>query len=134
MFPFLGLLKDMRNRMENLRVYAKTSIVKAREYIFDMGNTVDGTKVEQALGDGSWVPVLVSMRHPPFCRTAQTSNSQNSFVEKLGPLGLDPFRMLVVDFMHECELGTWKALFIHLVRILYALPFGNQLVATLDSR
>jgi hypothetical protein len=62
------------------------------------------------------------------------SNSQNKFVEKLGALHLDPFRMLVVDFMHECELGTWKALFTHLVRILYALPGGAQLVATLDSR
>jgi len=49
-------------------------------------------------------------------------------------LGLDPFRMLVVDFMHECELGTWKALFTHLIRMLYALPGGSQLVATLDSR
>jgi hypothetical protein len=62
------------------------------------------------------------------------SNSQNTFVEKLGPLGLDPFCMLVVDFMHECKLGTWKALFTHLVRIFYALPLGDQLVATLDSR
>jgi hypothetical protein len=62
------------------------------------------------------------------------SNLQNQFVEKLGALGLDPFRMLVVDLMHECELGTWKALFTHLVRILYALPEGVKLVATLDSR
>jgi hypothetical protein len=59
---------------------------------------------------------------------------QNIFAEKLGALGLDPFRMLVVDFMHECELGTWKALFTHLVRILYSLAGGNQLVATLDAR
>jgi hypothetical protein len=59
---------------------------------------------------------------------------QNKFVEKLGSLGLDPFRMLVVDFMHECELGTWKALFTHLIRLLYALPTGSQLVAILDSR
>jgi hypothetical protein len=42
--------------------------------------------------------------------------------------------MLVVDFMHECELGTWKALFIHLLRLLYALPRGSELVADLDSR
>jgi hypothetical protein len=60
--------------------------------------------------------------------------SQNQFAEKLGSLGLDPFRMLVVDIMHECELGTWKALFTHLIRLLYALPGGTQLVATLDSR
>jgi len=59
---------------------------------------------------------------------------QNQFIEKLGPLGLDPFRMLVVDFMHECELGTWKALFTHLLRLLHALPGGAQLVATLDDR
>jgi hypothetical protein len=42
--------------------------------------------------------------------------------------------MLVVDFMHECELGTWKALFTHLLRLLYALPQGSQLVAMLDCR
>lgn len=59
---------------------------------------------------------------------------QNAFTEKLGPLGLDAFRMLVVDFMHECELGTWKALFTHLIRLLYALPGGDSLVASLDHR
>jgi hypothetical protein len=42
--------------------------------------------------------------------------------------------MLVIDFMHECELGTWKGLFTHLIRLLYALPAGTQLIATLDSR
>jgi hypothetical protein len=42
--------------------------------------------------------------------------------------------MLVVDFMHECELGTWKSLFTHLIWLLYALPTGTQLVATLNSR
>jgi hypothetical protein len=29
--------------------------------------------------------------------------------------------MLVVDLMHEFELGVWKALFIHLLRMLNAL-------------
>ena len=28
--------------------------------------------------------------------------------------------MLVPDFLHEVELGVWKALFIHLVRIMVA--------------
>lgn len=59
---------------------------------------------------------------------------QNAFAEKLGHLGFDTFRMLVVDFMHECELGTWKALFTHLIRLLYACPGGERLVATLDNR
>jgi hypothetical protein len=59
---------------------------------------------------------------------------QNAFVEKLGSFGFNAFRMLVVDFMHECELGTWKSLFTHLIRLLYALPAGDSLVACLDSR
>jgi hypothetical protein len=42
--------------------------------------------------------------------------------------------MLAVDFMHECELGTWKALFTHLIRLLYALPGGDSLVTCLDNR
>jgi hypothetical protein len=42
--------------------------------------------------------------------------------------------MLVVDFMHEFELGVWKALFVHLIRILYAAVPGGQLVAILDER
>ena len=28
--------------------------------------------------------------------------------------------MMVVDLMHEFELGVWKTLFTHLVRILHA--------------
>lgn len=29
--------------------------------------------------------------------------------------------MLVVDLMHEFELGVWKALLTHLIRMLYAI-------------
>ncbi len=43
-------------------------------------------------------------------------------------------QMLVVDFMHEVELGVWKALFAHLVRILDAAAPGGRLVAILDER
>jgi hypothetical protein len=28
------------------------------------------------------------------------------------------FPMFVVDLMHEVELGTWRSLFIHLLRLL----------------
>ncbi|KAG2056709.1 hypothetical protein BDR06DRAFT_1039209 [Suillus hirtellus] len=42
--------------------------------------------------------------------------------------------MLVVDFMHECELGTWKALFTHLIHLLHTIPGGDHLVTTLDNR
>jgi len=40
--------------------------------------------------------------------------------------------MLVVDLMHEFELGVWKALFLHLLRMLYSLD--KTLVNELDRR
>ncbi|KAG1855220.1 hypothetical protein DFJ58DRAFT_727662 [Suillus subalutaceus] len=82
LFGYLGLAKDMKCRVSNLRVYVTTKVAKAHEFIYGFGNTVDGAKVDNTLGEGS-------------------INSS----EKLGPLGLDPFRMLVVDLMHECELA-----------------------------
>lgn len=51
----------------------------------------------------------------------------------MGP-NFDLSRMLVVDLMHEFELGVWKALFAHLIRILYAAAPGGRLVALLDER
>lgn len=111
-----------------------TNVVKAREFIYKWGNTVNGVKVEHALGEGSWVPTVVSANSSSQYAINSDRLLQNQFVKKLGPLGFDPFCMLVVDFMHECELGTWKALFTHLIRLLYALPAGSQLVATVDNR
>ena len=40
--------------------------------------------------------------------------------------------MFVVDLMHEFELGVWKALFVHLLRILHAAD--KDLVHELDRR
>lgn len=46
---------------------------------------------------------------------------QNAFSKRLGALGFAVlYVMLVVDFMHEFELGVWKGLLIHLIRILEA--------------
>jgi hypothetical protein len=69
MFAFLGLLKDMKTHMTDLRVYVEANIIKGQEYIYKFGNTVDGMKVQEALGEGSWVPVLVSVIYSPLCRT-----------------------------------------------------------------
>ena len=43
--------------------------------------------------------------------------------------------MLVVDLMHEFELGVWKTLFTHLIRLLYAAGNGSdKFVVKLDHR
>lgn len=49
------------------------------------------------------------------------------FSDKLAPFGFNLFSMLVVDLMHEVELGVWKDIFIHLLRILDGLNKAQEL-------
>ena len=43
--------------------------------------------------------------------------------------------MLVVDLMHEFEIGVWKSLFTHTMRVLYAASKPSSvLVDTLNER
>jgi hypothetical protein len=64
LFGSLGLLQDMKSRMTNLRVYAMSKVLQAREFIYKGGNTVDGLKVEHTLGEGSWIPTMASASSP----------------------------------------------------------------------
>ena len=58
--------------------------------------------------------------------------TQNAISEKLSTLGFDFHSMFVPDLLHEVELGVWKAIFSHLMRILYAQ--GGDAIAHLNSR
>ena len=43
--------------------------------------------------------------------------------------------MHVVDLLHKFELGVWKALFTHFIRIIYAAGHGSdKLIVELDKR
>jgi hypothetical protein len=44
--------------------------------------------------------------------------AQNAFSQRLAHLNFDLYAMLVVDLMHDFEIGGWKSFFIHLLRIL----------------
>jgi hypothetical protein len=50
----------MRDRVSNLRTYCLAEVTRARGFIYKLGNTVDGSKVQTALGAGSWVPTVVN--------------------------------------------------------------------------
>ncbi len=41
---------------------------------------------------------------------------------------------MVVDLLHEFELGVWKGLFTHLIRMLHASPDGQRRVDDLNAR
>ncbi|KAK7437003.1 hypothetical protein VKT23_006712 [Stygiomarasmius scandens] len=113
----MGLVEDLRYRLDNVQKYLKRSVEKARRLIFQLGAPIRGKKVEDFLKSTSSVPTL------------------NAFVERLGHLDFDPCQMLAVDLLHEFELGVWKAFFTHLIRLLYAQgPAGAQKVQELDQR
>ena len=46
---------------------------------------------------------------------------QNSFCKQLSPLGFKLFPSLVVDLMHEFELGVLKSILKHLFQIIYTI-------------
>ncbi|KAJ7290637.1 hypothetical protein C8J57DRAFT_1611754 [Mycena rebaudengoi] len=88
-------------------------ITRAREFIYSVGKKVRSAAVERLLDAQSLVPTV------------------NAFTP-LAAFGLSIFVMLVVDFMHEFELGVWKAIFTHLLRILVA--HGEDVVQVLNDR
>ena len=51
---------------------------------------------------------------------------------KLAQFGLNVYQLFVPDLMHEFELGVWKSVLAHLIRILIAA--GGDLVQRLDER
>ncbi|KIK14293.1 hypothetical protein PISMIDRAFT_17380 [Pisolithus microcarpus 441] len=112
-FNRLGFASDLTGRLTHTRAYARAKICAARRAIYQFGNPVKGTVVERILKDCSLVPTL------------------NSFAERLSPFQFNIFVVLVVDLMHEFELGVLKSILKHLIRILYSID--PNLVSTLNE-
>lgn len=110
-------------------------IKAARRIIYEANFRVNNDATETILKKESRVPTLVS--NPIRCRhhTHQSilfDTLQNAFSTRLAHLNFNLYPMLVVDLMHEFELGVWKNLFTHLIRMLYASNLA--LVHEVDQR
>ena len=46
---------------------------------------------------------------------------QNAFTERLSQLGFNIYPTLVVNFLHEFELGVFKSILKHLLCLIYAV-------------
>lgn len=64
----MGLFKDIQGRVANLRTYCLDSVTRAHGFIYGSGHTVNGSKVQATLGEGSWVPTMVSAFEINFFR------------------------------------------------------------------
>jgi hypothetical protein len=97
----------------------KKKVQIACEIIYEKNYVVNSEAMENLLKEESLVPTSV---RPISTESFQymTDPSQNSFSTQLARFGFNLFSILVIDLMHEFELGIWKALFVHLIRILEA--------------
>ncbi|KAH6885140.1 hypothetical protein BKA70DRAFT_1440533, partial [Coprinopsis sp. MPI-PUGE-AT-0042] len=104
----MGTSEDIDFRTSNLRLdneENRAMITRALKEVKD-GYAITGKSVDKHLESRSLLPV------------------KNTFSSNLAPFGYDIFQSLVVDPLHEFEIGVWKGLYIHLLRLLRA--FGKS--------
>ncbi|KAG8794779.1 hypothetical protein FRC12_021702 [Ceratobasidium sp. 428] len=94
----MGTPTDMRTRKKRRidNPKRRATIKQAKHLIHKKGKTVGSKAVEALLKDKSYVPTMAT-------------------------LILIFFATLIVDQLHEVELGVWKALFQHLIRLLHSV-------------
>ncbi|KAJ7054561.1 hypothetical protein C8F01DRAFT_995281 [Mycena amicta] len=106
--------RTRREKLERKDSSTRRSLVqRARDWMFRLGRSIKHTAIRAKLSFGS-APLL------------------SAFSNFLFPFGINYYSLLAVDLLHEFELGVWKSLFIHLVRM--CVCFGPATVRTLDER
>ncbi|KAG1832562.1 hypothetical protein F4604DRAFT_1945993 [Suillus subluteus] len=112
----LGMSRDRQQCSTLARSNASRNqpVATARSLVYEQNYGVDSTAVELLLKPESWVP------------------NSNALSDSLSRLGFNVFAALVVDLLHEFELGVWRMLLLHLLRILCAL--NKDLIHELDKR
>jgi hypothetical protein len=126
----VGKASDRHDRSRLVRVddhRRKILVSTARRAILERNLAMNSAYVERLLKPESLVPTAVSshLHHEKH----NSILSQNAFSDRLGKF-LNLFSMFVVDFLHDVEIGSWRALLIHLLRILNAVD--ENLVHELD--
>ncbi|KAI0754545.1 hypothetical protein C8Q80DRAFT_1117222 [Daedaleopsis nitida] len=104
----LGTVQDNTQRRSLARIdnHERRAVVEAAcDLIYNQMLAVNSKRVEDMLSSQSFVPTMFI-------------NAQNTFSKRLGTSSLDIFRALPVYMLHELELGVWKSLLVHLLRIL----------------
>ncbi|KAG8942397.1 hypothetical protein FRC04_003762 [Tulasnella sp. 424] len=114
----LGQVTDERTRSNKARVDSAERVAKvssAQKIIYEKGYAPGNEHSDYFLKPESLVAT-----HNAFSQ---------AFLEEFN---MNYFSMLVVDLMHEFELGVWKAVLVHLVRMLHTL--GRDAVNEFNCR
>ena len=134
--PNLGTTEDRQARLEKQRVDSdehQALVKEARKKLYDEGYAVDGEYVDGLLKDESLVPTEVRMRaHLISEHVPNREHTQNTFSLALRKFGLDVFKILTVDVLHELELGVGRGVFSHLIRMIESV--APHLIHVLNER
>jgi hypothetical protein len=133
---WLATVADMEAREtfhRNNSLAHEQAVAEAQRWIYEKHYAINSKKVEELLKDHSWTPTVVSLVSWTYAMTNTYVMLQNAFSRALWKHGFNYHDMVVVDLMHEFELGVWKAIFLHLLRIVYAHG-GAAAIAELDHR
>ncbi|KDN43598.1 hypothetical protein RSAG8_05975, partial [Rhizoctonia solani AG-8 WAC10335] len=113
----VGTTQDMNIRKHKRRKdnnKYRNKVNDARDLIYEQGCPIQSKAVEDLL------------------RIYSNKICQNAFSRLGGELGFNIFSALVVDQLHEVELGVWKALFKHLIRLVHL--GGNRMITEFNIR
>lgn len=119
-----------KNRTETAARSNRRLILKCRDLIYNEGYSVNNRAVEALLQSQSLVPTDVGS-HSPQKIVYDVILLQNAFAPLLN-VGFDIKEILCVDILHEFELGVWKAVLVHLIRMLHAI--GSVSVSEMNER
>ena len=122
-----------REKIREDNAERQDKVEKARQSIFKKGYSIVSTAFQNLMGLTSLVPTRASHFVVILsCFYFFNDYSQNAFSTRLSKFGFNFHSMLAPDLLHEFELGVWKAVFTHLVRMVYTL--GASAIQTLDQR
>ncbi|KAL6302742.1 hypothetical protein BKA93DRAFT_827245 [Sparassis latifolia] len=113
----LATVTDMRCRHDAAHVdddARRSKVRQAQKFIYELGYVVNSAIVDEILKAESLVL------------------TENAFAARLAEFLTSFFELFVPDFLHEWELGVWKQILIHLIRILHAVKGGK--VQEFDAR
>lgn len=134
----LGTSTDRETRSSTRRVddtARRKKVDDARKLIYGKkAYAVKAAPVEELLKPASLTPAKVRKLSTMLSLRMHNliSVMQNLFSQRLSSLGFDIYDIPSVDVLHEVEIGTWKDLFVHLLRLLEAIDAGK--LEVLNSR
>lgn len=134
----MGTKTDMANRKKKKRIDNWTHLVfpmqKACKKMFQRGLGVGSDAVQVTLESQSITTTIVSVCFHSLSEDLLRTRQQSAFTTRLmnNFKLFNAYQIFGIDLLHEVEVGTWKALFIHLLRLLVAL--GDDVVTKFNKR